>query len=73
MRSTIIIQKVWNIITQKIHEYNYKNLNIFFSGPTYLQTKFIVHLLKNNCTINCINVLIPHAFNGSKIKHSRRV
>jgi ribosomal protein S11 len=74
VRSTIVLEMLWEKLIQKLKTYNCKQISLKYTGGLeYQKKKMIDKLIKNNFSILSIQILTPISFNGCRIRHFRRV
>jgi ribosomal protein S11 len=74
VRSTIVLETLWEKLIQKLKTYGCKFISLKFTGGLkYNKKKMIKKLLGNKFIIMSIEIMIPRNFNGCRFKHYRRV
>jgi ribosomal protein S11 len=73
VRSTIVLNTLWEKLIQKLKNYKCKFISIKFTGGLkYNKKKMIDKLILNRLKLLSIEVVIPVNFNGCRFRHYRR-
>jgi len=74
VRSTIVLETLWEKLIQKLKIHKCKLISIKYTGALeYKKKKMLTKLLEQHFNLISLQFLTPVSFNGCKIRHLRRV